>query len=322
MHIRPLIKWLAFLMVLALLPLSLAEEEIPPLETPAPARIHESPEPIPELPVIVNHSLPDDPWADIKFRSDSVFLHIWFPNIMNADEAILLCEDEVWLIDCGDERSAARGVELMNKLGITKIDKLFNTHPHYDHLRGLEVTHTSVPVKELLICFPEDACETMINAVAYAKEHAIPIRQYNDGEIFTMAGRVSLKFFFNDDESLDMNNNSAQTLLQYGDRRMLFMADMDRPGQQVMLTRRSAEELRAEVIKYPHHGKTGLLDEFYQAVRPQLAVITNSYVKWGGIEYLIWKQIPRFYTNPTEKYVHLYTDGKTWVAEYVPMNFK
>ena len=79
------------------------------------------------------------------------------------------------------------------------------------------------------------------------------------------------------------------------------------------------ESLRADIIKYPHHGKTGLLEEFYQAVRPSLAVITNVRVDWAGIDYLKMKRIPYLLTCSQDAYVHLYTDGTTWVAEYVPM---
>jgi beta-lactamase superfamily II metal-dependent hydrolase len=162
----------------------------------------------------------------------------------------------------------------------------------------------------------------MISAVSYAESNDIAIREYGDGDVLSMGdGAVTLKFWVNTDPSLDMNNQSAQTMVTFGERKILFTADMEQAGQAVLMERVGAEELKADLIKYPHHGKTGLLDEFYQAVRPQLAVITNSYVKWGGIEYLIWKQIPRFYTNPTEKYVHLYTDGNTWVVERVPMGF-
>ena len=227
------------------------------------------------------------------------------------------------LLDCGDKGMGQRGVRMMQELGITKVDRIFNSHPHHDHLDGLQVTNEAAPVGELYVCFPEDSTESMVSAMEYTAEAGIPVRTFGDGDVFTMGdGKVSLKFFCPDDESLDMNNNSALTLLEYGSRRILFMADMERGGQEYIVSHRKPEEFSAEIIKYPHHGKSGLLDEFYEAVRSSfsLAIITNVYVDWGGIEYLRWKQVPFIFTCTHDAYLHLYTDGNVWVVERVPIN--
>ena len=314
-------KLFTFLTVLTLLSAGAASAEILPPETPAPARYHEAPEATPEPPMILDATRNASCLDGLRFRLDTKLLHIWFPIIANADEAVIVYGDEVWLIDCGDKGMGLRGVRLLEELGVTKIDRLFNTHPHHDHLGGLQVTNEAAPVGELCICFPEDSTDTMIAAMEYVNEANIPLRTYGDGDVFTMKdGKVSLKFFCPDDESLDMNNSSALSLLEYGSRRMLFMADMERSGQEAVLASRSSEELHAEIIKYPHHGKSGLLDAFYEAIRPSFAIVTNVYVDWGGIEYLNWKQVPFIFTCTHDAYVHLYTDGSTWVVERVPIN--
>ena len=314
-------KLFTFLTVLVLLSAGAAAAEILPPETPAPARFHDAPEATPEPPVILDTTRNASCLDGIRFRLDTQLLHIWFPIIANADEAVIVYGDEVWLLDCGDKGMGLRGVRLLEELGVTKIDRLFNTHPHHDHLGGLQVTNEAAPVGELYVCFPEDSSETMVSTMEYIKEANIPLRTYGDGGTFTMGdGKVSLKFFCPNDESLDMNNNSALTLLEYGSRRMLFMADMERSGQEAVLAGRNPEELQAEIVKYPHHGKSGLLDAFYEALQPSLAVITNVYVDWGGIDFLKWKQVPCIFTCTHDAYVHLYTDGNTWVVERVPIN--
>lgn len=318
-------KLLILLVILAFLFSAgiVASAEILPPETPAPARFHAAPGATPEPPVILD-TIRDASCLDgLRFRLDTKLLHIWFPIIANADEAVLVYGDEVWLLDCGDKGMGQRGVRMMQELGITKVDRIFNSHPHHDHLDGLQVTNEAAPVGELYVCFPEDSTESMVSAMEYTAEAGIPVRTFGDGDVFTMGdGKVSLKFFCPDDESLDMNNNSALTLLQYGSRRILFMADMERGGQAYIVSHRKPEEFSAEIIKYPHHGKSGLLDEFYEAVRSSfsLAVITNVYVDWGGIEYLRWKQVPFIFTCTHDAYLHLYTDGNVWVVERVPVN--
>ena len=85
------------------------------------------------------------------------------------------------------------------------------------------------------------------------------------------------------------------------------------------LSRVNRDDLRAEIIKYPHHGKTGLFEEFYQTVNPYLAIITNIKTDWAGVGYLSVKKVPYMFTCTIDAYLHLYTDGYTWFVERVPM---
>ena len=297
------------------------EFPLPVPETPAPARTHIEQFTTPEPPPVINAASNPDLLDSVRFLLDAEYLHIWFPNIANADEAILIYGDEVWLIDCGDEEAAIRGIDLMKQLGITQIDKLINSHPHDDHLSGLKYTAKAIPVRELLICFPQEVNKTMKYAMKYAGQLSITVESYSDGDILTMGdGKVSFHFMLPDDPLLDMNNLSAQTLVQYGNRRILFTADIKTEGEAVLLKQHAAEELHADILKYPHHGKDILLSSFLEAVAPSLAVVTNVPVKWDGIKHLRNHNIPVLFTNPDGSYYcHLYTDGNVWIAEYVPV---
>ena len=328
---------LAFLLTLTVLFSAFSEDAaIPPLETPPPARIHEEPEPTEVPPEIINRTKTPDPLEGFRFRLDSKMLHIWFPNISNADEALILYDEEAWLIDCASEKLAPRGTEMMQRLGVTKIDKLFCTHPHYDHIEGLQITNEYAPVGELLYSanFPADTNDTMITTLSYAAYAGIPVRTFEDGETFSMGdGAVTMTFYFNpydyDFTGLNeraiinlQNDSSAISLLEYTDRRILFMADLDRNYGQINFYPRitAGLDLRADIIKYPHHGNNGMLSEFYDAIGATLSIITNNRgVQKSGIDFLLSKRAGIFYTNYPERYVHLYTDGHTWVIEYVPL---
>ena len=309
-----------FLFLLLVFPAFGESSPLPP-ETPAPARSHSGQFTTPEPPPVINAAAEPELAGSLRFLLDAEYFHVWFPNIANADEAVLIFGDEVWLIDCGDENAAIRGVELMKKLGVKKIDVLVNSHPHDDHLGGLRYTTEFITVDKLLICFPEDVNKTMKYAMKRAKQLAIPVESCSDGDVLTMGGgKVSLRFMLPDDPMLDMNNLSAQTLVQYGKRRILFTADIKTDGEAVLLKQHAADELRADILKMPHHGKDILLPDFCDAVSPSLAVITNTTVDWTGIKYLKNHSIPVMFTNTDGCYCHLYTDGNVWIAEYVPVS--
>ena len=194
-------KIVAFLVVLPLIILcgaSCAAESFAAPETPPPARIHIAPAPAEEFPAVINATRNTAAADGLRFKLDAEILHVWFPIIANADEAVIVCGDQVWLIDCGDNGMGQRGVRMMQELGITKIDKLFVSHPHHDHLGGLKATNEAIPVGELLLSFPEESTDTMLSAMEYVNEANIPVTQFSNGEVFTMGsrGRISLKFFW------------------------------------------------------------------------------------------------------------------------------
>ena len=282
-----------------------------------------------DVPEVINRVENPEAEAEFSFPENAKILHIWFPNVMNADEAILIYDGEVWLIDCGDKQMGKRGAELIQKLGVSGIGKVINTHPHHDHLEGLQVTDKAAKVEELLVCFSEEdirhakSVKRFKNAVAYAEKNGITVTSFEEGSVLAMGdGNVTLTCYVNTDESLDLNNRSAQIMIRYGERSILFMADMEKPGQSVMLERVPAEELKADLLKYPHHGKSAMDDLFLEAVDPEAAIITNKKVEsWKGVKYLKKNRIPYYYTNVYQNrkplYLHLMTDGEHWVMERV-----
>lgn len=255
-----------------------------------------------------------------SFADDAKLLEIWFPNIRDADAAVLIYDGEVWMIDCGDERAALRTAAMLRQLGIHKIDKLFISHPHHDHLNGLEITDDTAKIQEMLISFPEDSTEHMIRAMENCRLRGITVSHYKDGDTWFMGdGAVSLTFWQLDDPQLSMNDRSAICMLRYKGRSMLFTADLENRGQRAFLARMGEDAFRADIFKYPHHGKIGLVDEFFYAIGAQMAIVTNSRGTRDGTKYLMYKHIDHAFTNRQDYYVHLLTDGEHWVCENAPI---
>ena len=184
-------------------------------------------------------------------------------------------------------------------------------------IEGLQATNDAAPVEELLICFGEDSTDSMIKALEYARGQGISVARFADGDVFAMGdGAVSLTFWKNGSADLDINNQSAQTMVEYGERSILFTADMERAGQAALTARIPAERLRADILKYPHHGKKTLYAPFREAVNPRIAIVTNQKVDWEGVTAMAALNLPTYFTNRDGAYLHLVTDGKHWICEY------
>ena len=179
---------------------------LPPTPEPPEASLWIRPTPAPTEPpadIIVDHIHNPSDHPDYRFPKDAKLLEIWFPNIRDADEAILMYDGQVWMIDCGDERAASRGVLLLKQLGIEKIETLFNSHLHHDHINGLALTDDTARVEEVRICFQPDLTESGLRLIRVAEERQIPIREFKSGDIFTMGdGAVKLLFLKNNESQL------------------------------------------------------------------------------------------------------------------------
>lgn len=301
-----------------------AEEVLPPSPEPPSGyfegRPTPAPSPVPEE-KIIDHVHHPEVYPRFFFQRDRKLLEIWIPNIRDADEAILMYDGQVWMIDCGDEKMGARGVPLLQQLGITKIDILFNSHLHHDHINGLALTNDVARVGEVRICFSPDLTESGLRLIRVAEERGIPIKEYRDGDRFTMGdGAVEFLIMKNNEENLDMNNQSAVTRITYGERTILFMADMEQPGQQAMIERIGPELLKCDIVKYPHHAKSDMYTPFYEALGAGLAIVTSVEGRGDAGQIAIANRgMPAVYTAVKDQFTHLVTDGKYWLVERVPI---
>lgn len=196
---------------------------------------------------------------------------------------------------------------------------MINTHPHYDHLQGLEILAQNVKVKELRMCFPATETEHAQVALDVCAKYDIPVTYYADGQHWDIGG-TAVDVWLKGDDAWDLNNRSASMRVQFGERTMLFTADAEYKLQRRLLEVIPAELLDADVLKYPHHGTAGIDTNFLLAVSPKLAVLTsNGGSRSKDAKYTLrLNKVPMVFTVPG--YVSLRTDGTTWLAERLPMD--
>ena len=284
--------------------------------TPVPTAVPEE--------TIIDHVHQPELYPAFSFRKDSKLFEIWFPNIKDADAAVLVYDGQVWMIDCGDKGAAIRGSLLLRQMEVKKVDVRINTHPHHDHIDGLAMTDDTAKVGEIRICFAPDLTESGLRMMETAEEREIPVKEYRDGDCFSMGdGAVTLQVLKNNDDSLDMNNQSAVIRIVYGQRSILFTADMEQPGQEAMVRRAGPDALKCDIVKYPHHAKSGMYEPFYEAMSSRLAVVTSVEGRSNsGQAFLKSKGLPAIYTSVKGLFTHLVTDGEYWLCEQVPVTVK
>lgn len=271
-----------------------------------------------EAPVLIDRMGDPEAGADFAFAEDAPLLEIIFPQIRDCEAIVLRCGGEVVLIDCATKGQAVRIINMCRQLGITRFDRVINTHPHEDHIGGFQNLIKEVEVGELWICFPPNYNEHMVKAVSCAERAGIPVVTYGDGDVLTIGG-ATVQVWKLEGRIGEMNDCSAQLHVTFGERTILLAADLERTGQARYVEWKGAA-LDADVLKYPHHGLEPLNDDYFAAVSPLYIMVTNNQRTTDGKRYILRSGIPCAWTVPG--FITVTTDGKTWVAERIPSDIK
>lgn len=192
-------------------------------------------------------------------QGDSIFLE--FPNGKNM------------LIDAGENYESETVQSFINSKGYFSLDYVVGTHPHTDHIGGLEsiirryeigeiylpkVVHTSKTYENLL---------TTINELGYKVNSAI-----SGMEIINEKGlEVKILSPKNSNYS-ELNNYSVVIKIVFGNTSFLFMGDAEKVVENEILS-----EVSADVVKVGHHGSdSSSSSDFVESVGAKYAVIMSG----------------------------------------------
>lgn len=255
------------------------------------------------------------------FPEDTPILEIFFPRVFSSDCAILRFGDETMMIDAStlNKRMQNRIQTALWSVGIDHIDVAFNSHPHDDHIDGFVPVDAHTPIGQMVLTFEEDFDSHMKTVVKYCNEQGIPIVHVGDGDVLTMGpnGEVTMRVIQrNDTGKWKANDRSAMLLIQYGERTILFAGDVENRAQKSYYTTVPEGGIKADILKYPHHGQVKLDDRFLELIDPEFVFMNGaSGVMDAAKKYLNKHKIP--YTIGYDGLTRMRTDGSIWVVDYV-----
>lgn len=179
--------------------------------------------------------------------------------------------------DEGRDDPVGRRVVLpfLQKKGINRLDLVILTHPHADHIGGLNKVLEEIKVDQVLDSgqIYESQAYRRFKALIEANKIKYSIAQAGQTINFESGLRG---FILNPSRPLlgDTNSDSIVMRLVFGDVSFLFAGDLEREGEERVL-QSSVFGLQSSVLKVGHHGSsTSTTDEFLKAVNPRIAVIS------------------------------------------------
>jgi len=177
------------------------------------------------------------------------------------------------VVDTGPDPVAADGC--LRRLGVTSIPLVVLTHLHADHVRGLDGVLRGRAVAELEVGPLHQPAWAWQMVEQVAGRRGLPVRQAAVGEVREVAGVridvVAPAAAFHGTRS-DPNNSSVVLRVHASGHTLLLTGDVEVEAQDEVA--RSGTDLRAEVLKVPHHGSAWQSPAFLAAVHPWLAVVS------------------------------------------------
>ena len=228
------------------------------------------------------------------------------------NDAIVLTQGgHSMMIDGGTKKYRKRIAKYLADNGLDHMDLYFNSHPHDDHLEGASnmISLGQYFPEKAMSAFPETYRNSLHQKfLKRLNEKGIPFVLVSAGDEFTV-GEMSFKVH-RWPEGNDPNELSAVLYLRYRDATMLLPGDLTGEGQR-WLANTYGGEIRADILKVPHHGLVAMPQEFITAVSPSFAVFTSRVASTKACNgELNSAGIP--YTHHSQGTIFLETDGTDW----------
>jgi competence protein ComEC len=214
-------------------------------------------------------------------------LEVTYFSVGEADAALIQTpQRKNILIDLGSVKKPAFQpglTENLIKKGINKIDLIILSHFHLDHIGELEKILTTFQCKYIL----DNGNANKLLEDEFTKNFAaVYFNNINEQKLIHLATfsrqsiliepNLKLQIIFapqKNELSENENNNSLVLKLSYFKIDFLFMGDLEKEQEEIVLNQNN--NLDAEVIKIAHHGSSSSTSEsLLQKVNPELAIIS------------------------------------------------
>lgn len=197
-------------------------------------------------------------------------------NVGQADSFLLVQNGNVALIDCGTRSTGKDVVAYLKSLNINKIDYLFGTHPHDDHMGGMYDVITNFEIGKIIL---PDVKEGEVTTNWYLKlMQEIKSKQHNLekvelGTVYNL-GDATMKVIGPISKPKgNLNNYSTVLKVTFGNVNIIMTGDAEKDVEAEIL--KSGEVLEADILKIGHHGSdTSSSIAFLEAVNPKYALIS------------------------------------------------
>ena len=221
-------------------------------------------------------------WAEIVRSPSDNNVHIYFFNVGQGDSILIEKGSYQILIDGGPDDSLLSRLGKSMPISDRKIETVILTHPHSDHLRGIDLVLDCYEVGEVYSTGVLHTSNTHLEFLEKIKEKNIVYKIPKIGESITPYENAKLEFLwpgekYNGQTVENLNNTSEVSRFCYYSECVFLPGDLEIDGQNEMFGKSEKEniEIKSDLLKIPHHGSINANGEIlYDKIIPTYAVIS------------------------------------------------
>jgi len=211
-------------------------------------------------------------------------LRVHFIDVGQGDAILIQTRGANVLIDAGERHQGENVLSYIRRQGVRELDMIIASHPHSDHIGGIETIIRAMDVHKIIMpelpdaIVPTTRTYTDLLQALYELGHNItPARA---GDVYNLGGGAQLTIIAPIMDYNSVNDMSVVSRLDFDDISFLFTGDIERRGELDLVT--AGANLSADVLDVAHHGsRSSTSESFVIAVSPRYAIIScgidNSY---------------------------------------------
>ncbi|BFL46894.1 ComEC/Rec2 family competence protein [Lactonifactor longoviformis] len=221
------------------------------------------------------HSGEEAVWEDTAREVSSAerTMEVTFLDVGQADCIFIQAEGHYMLVDAGKNEDGDAIVSFLREKGVDRLDYVIGTHPHEDHIGGLDVVIRALPIGAVILPDKIHTSQTFEDVLEAVEEKELEITLARPGDTYTLGGGSFTILSPNKDYGDTLNNWSVGIRLVNGSNSFLMTGDGEQEAEEDILS--TGLTLKSDVLKAGHHGSdTSNSSRFLDAVQPQYAVIS------------------------------------------------
>ena len=212
----------------------------------------------------------EEPIKKVEIVSSN--LSIYFIDVGQADAILIQNNNENMLIDGGNNEDGEKIVKFLQEKDITNFKYIVGTHPHEDHIGGLDDVINSFEIESVLLPNAYTTTRTFEDVLDAIDNKKLEITVPEIDSTLKL-GDAKITVLYSGENPSDLNDASIVLRLDFGENSFLFTGDATTKVEKEILNK----DLKVDVYKVAHHGSNSSNSKaFLDKVNPTYGIISTE----------------------------------------------
>lgn len=245
-------------------------------------------------------------------------LTVHFLDVDQGDSILLEINGKSMLIDSGESDQGKVVTAYLQDQGISTLDYVVATHPHSDHIGGMNEILNNFQVEHFVDSGYPHTSKTYEDMLTTIDQKNIPFQVAQAGQKIDFDPAVDIEVLNPAKTySEDLNENSVVLKVTYGTTSFLLMGDAGLETEERII--KAGYNVDSDILKVGHHAsKSGSGTSFISAVSPEVSVIEvgagNDYGHPHTETLERLQKASKVYRTDLDGTITVTTDGSTYTV--------